>query len=404
VRDHRIDQATGPAVGVTREQQIDGVRRMLGAESKEKERKMQLNEAQVVALVGAQYGSEGKGVIAAKLAHEFQVHIRTGGPNAGHTFMANGMEFVARGLPVGWINQEAELLIGPGAVVDLRLLDAEITEAEARSGLSVRHRVMIDPKAHVVTAPQHKAEGGVQGEAHHEIGSTGEGVGLCRVAKIGRRSLFGARPGVSPAWSHAVQVGNTDTLGIPVGDTVRHVNWMIDADARVLLEGTQGSGLSLTHGEWPYVTSADTNAATMAADAGIAPHLVQSLLVARTFPIRVHGNSGPMFREVDWGYLGVPPETTTVTKKERRIGQWDWDLIERSVMLNRPLGIALTFLDYWDPEARGAERVEDLAALVRRKIEQIEVSLDVPVLFASTGPAGTPILDLVRNTIDRVVA
>lgn len=357
---------------------------------------MTLDDAQVVALVGAQYGSEGKGVIAAAVAHDFDVHARTGGPNAGHTFMAKGEKFVARSLPCGWINPEATCVIGPGAVVDLPLLLEEIAEAEVRMP-GVRDRVMLDEKAHVVTEAQHRFEGGVDGSGHRRIGSTGEGVGMARIARILRTSWM-----QSEHWAKAVMVDHLSAKqldGVRVGDTSRLVNAMIDSGERVLLEGTQGSGLSLTHGPWPFCTSTDTNAAQLAADAGVAPQLVQTLLVARTFPIRVHGNSGPLPGEIEWRALGVEPEVTTVTKKRRRIARWDWGQMLKAVELNRPVGLALTFLDYWDPDCRGAQTREALPLSVVRNIDEIEKMLGVPVVYASTGPAGTPVIDMKARVV-----
>lgn len=344
-----------------------------------------IDSAQVLALVGAQYGSEGKGVIAHHLANRFEVHVRTGGPNAGHTFVHEGQKYVARSLPVGWTNPDAFLFIGPGAVVDLDLLDEEINQAEA-AGYRIRDRLTVDRHAHVIQHEHSKLEGGTSGEAHQLIGSTGEGVGACRMARINRRAVQ------SDQWPVAL-VGDS-AKEVWVGDTAVRVNTLIRAGARVMLEGTQGSALSLTHGEWPYVTSHDTNAATLAADAGIPPQLVETLLVARTFPIRVAGNSGPLEQEVAWESLGLPPEHTTVTKKERRIGYWDWDLVEKAAMLNRPLGFALTFLDYWYPELAGVRDWGGLTDRARRKIEHIEQVLETPCLFVSSGPAGTPIVDV----------
>jgi len=183
-----------------------------------------------------------------------------------------------------------------------------------------------------------------------------------------------------------------------VGDTAAFVNECIDAGSQVLLEGTQGSGLSLTHGPWPYVTSSDTNAAQLAADAGIAPNMVETILVARTFPIRVAGQSGPLPGEMTWEQVGVAPERTTVTKKERRIGRWDWDVVFKAIRLNRPMGLALTFVDYWFPESRGCPEWEALPARAQERIRSLEKVLGIPILYVSTGPAGTPIVNVPLET------
>lgn len=348
---------------------------------------MQIGTSPVLALVGAQYGSEGKGVIAAHLAPQFDVHVRTGGPNAGHTFMYEGRKYVARQLPVGWINPDAVLVIGAGAVIDPQLLEMEVQEVEA-AGYEVRTRLYIDEHAHIIDHVRHAGlEGGVDGTAHSKIGSTGEGVGACRMARINRRSILPDDVAWAKAHTAAEVFGDQST------DTVLLIHKRISAGQRVLLEGTQGSGLSITHGPWPYTTSHDTNAATLAADAGVPPNLVQTLLVARTLPIRVAGNSGPLKHELTWEQVGVEPERTTVTQKQRRIGVWDHELVQRAIMLNDPIGLALTFLDYWFPEDSQIEGWMGLSVEARQRIQDMERQLGLHVNLVSTGPAGTPILE-----------
>jgi adenylosuccinate synthase len=354
----------------------------------------------VLALVGAQFGSEGKGVIAKHLAHSYGAHVRTGGPNAGHTFEHEGRTWVARSLPVGWTNPDAALVIGPGALVDLETLIKEIGVVE-RAGYSVLDRLTVDEKAHIIDPVRHRQfEGGTHGTAHRQIGSTGEGVGPARMAKLAR----GTFPS-DLAWAKARVLGTDYARRLcrfMVTDTTILVNEWINQGTDVLLEGTQGCGLSVTHGEWPYVTSHDTNAATLAADAGIAPGLVETVLVARTFPIRVHGNSGPLYQELAWERLGVEPELTTVTKKQRRIGAWDPALVHKAVRLNRPIGMAITFLDYAWSESRGCERWVDLPVEARRWLANLEDQFGTPVMYVTTGPAGTPVL--VNPGLDRAAS
>lgn len=172
-------------------------------------------------------------------------------------------------------------------------------------------------------------------------------------------------------------------------DTVQVIHDLLDNDAHILLEGTQGSGLSLHHGQWPHVTSADTNSSQLMADAGIPPSkATHSLLVARTYPIRVGGPSGPMFHEMDWtDFEGVEPERTTVTKKIRRIGGWDKALFQRACLLNDPCGIALTFLDYIDPSLAGATYATSILNSPQAMgfIEEVEAQAGAPVVMVGTG-------------------
>lgn len=376
-----------------------------------------MNKTRVTALVGAQFGSEGKGLIAEKIATQYGVHVRTGAPNAGHTYYIDGpvvcsicgidhdrdesamcedgeatssrIKVVARSVPVGASNPNALLLIGPGGLIDLDLLVNEVKELDAL-GLHVSERLIIDERAMIIDPVRHhNFEGGVDGYAHQAIGSTGEGVGPARMAKIARGTMTTPKQG--PAWLNIAQVGEwADVLedaGISIGDTAAILNEQIDQGVPVLLEGTQGSGLSLVHGPWPFCTSSDTNAAQLAVDAGVAPQLITDvILVARSFPIRVAGNSGPLPQETTFEALGQPEERTTVTKKVRRIGIWTDELVRRAIMLNRPTEIALTFGDYLDKSAHGCTMWDALPTGLRDYVADLEERLGVHVNMIGTGP------------------
>lgn len=311
----------------------------------------------VVAVVGGQWGSEAKGLVVAHAADKFDVHIRTGGPNAGHTIWHKGAEkfYVGRSIPCGWINPEAALVIGPGAVMDLDVLDEELHMIQD-DGYLVAGRLYVDANAGVITPAQHAYEGGIKGYAHEAIGSTGEGVGITRIARINRESILPYRDesGMIQAYQFKRAKDYAEWFaerGIVLTDTATFVNRLLDNGSNILLEGTQGSGLSMIHGEWPYCTSADTNAGQLAVDAGISPSLVdETVVVCRTFPIRVAGNSGPMGEEISFEDLGVPEETTTVTKKVRRIAKWSDEVVARAVMLNRPAALVITFMNYLFPD------------------------------------------------------
>ena len=174
---------------------------------------------------------------------------------------------------------------------------------------------------------------------------------------------------------------------------------------RILLEGTQGTSLSIHHGEYPFVTSRDTTVAGCLADAGIAPARVRRvIMVCRTYPIRVGGPSGPMTLEITYEQLaersGIPigqlkeTETTTTTKRQRRLAEFDWTQFQRSVFLNGPTDIALTFVDYLDIKNREAYRFEQLKPDTLRFIEEVERVSGRPVTLISTNFHW-------RNVIDR---
>ena len=342
-----------------------------------------MSKGKLMVLVGGQYGSEGKGAIARHLAFDYNVHVRVGSPNAGHTFYWDGAKHVMQSIPCGWINPNAKIVIGRGALLNMKQLMKELVH--------IMHwypdfldRLIIDENAGVLDEKFHEQEGGVNGEMHRRIGSTGEGVGPARVARINRDpAQFRQFKDVAEEYG-LEQCLRINTPGMLAA-------WQ-DMGFNVLIEGTQGSALSLLHSYWPYCTSIDTNAAGIISEVGIAPSRVTDvLLVCRTYPIRVAGNSGPMKGEIDWGILSamtdgyVHPERTTVTKKIRRVATWDDDLFQQSCILNAPTGIALTFADYIDPSLSGSTDTERVLGShsLHKFIHEHQIS---GIQYISTGP------------------
>jgi len=178
-------------------------------------------------------------------------------------------------------------------------------------------------------------------------------------------------------------------------DVSSRLNESADEGLGIIVEGTQGIGLSLHHSEcFPYATSRDTTPAAFLSEVGLSPLLVtEILLVLRTFPIRVAGNSGPLTREISWEELtrrsGAPEplvETTTVTNKVRRVGEFDWPQALRAVQISRPTGLVIHGLDYLDFGDRGAQDPSELSAKSKRFISEVESRLGAPVVLGFTGP------------------
>ena len=334
-------------------------------------------------LVGGQYGSEGKGAIAAHVANDYGVHVRVGSPNAGHTIWWRGERHVMQTIPCGWINPRAKIVIGRGALVNMTLLMQELAHIEEYYP-DFRDRLHIDPCAGVLDERFRKIEGGTSGEAHRRIGSTGEGVGPARMARIMRSPDDFRLVG-----DVAEEYGIEDLMCVDTPIMLAHLQ---DSGHDVMIEGTQGSALSLYHSFWPYCTSVDTNAAGIIAEVGVAPSRVTDvLMVCRTYPIRVAGNSGPMRGEITWEdlskYVGqdLTPERTTVTKKIRRIARWDSNLYRRACVMNAPTEIALTFCDYVDPNLYGTDSIGDL--LLSSKLKDFVCSHELmDIKYFGTGP------------------
>ena len=345
-----------------------------------------MSRGKLTVLIGGQYGSEGKGAVVAHIANDYNVHVRVGSPNAGHTIYWNGENHVMQSIPCGWINPNAKIVIGRGALINIKQFMKELGHI-LHYYPDFMSRLYIDAEAGILDEKFHEAEGGTEGEMHRRIGSTGEGVGPARVARI-NRDLNEFRQ-----FKHVAEELNL--VGCMVENTPRIIADMQGIGENILIEGTQGSGLSLLHSHYPYCTSIDTNAAGVISEVGIAPSRVTDvILVLRTYPIRVAGNSGPMKNEITWGELSsrigvnLLPEKTTVTKKVRRIAEWDDDLFHQSCILNEPTEFALTFADYIDPKLYGVNIKEEILKSEPLKKFLQEHGLDCEKLkLIGTGPS-----------------
>lgn len=325
-------------------------------------------------VVGGQAGSEGKGAVTGWLAkhRDYRWSVRVGGPNAGHSVVdRRGRKFALRQIPVAAaVSSRTQLVIAAGSEVDLEVLKDEIAQLE-EAGHPVRQRLLIDGEATVLEREH------AETEAEISTGTTGKGIGAARAA----RALRQAR-----------RMKDMPGLDLYVVDTQAVLRDVVRRGQSLLLEGTQGYVLGSHAGEYPYCASGDCRAIDFMAACGLPPMDAEVWLVLRTYPIRIAGDSGPMAEETSWDAVGVPPEFTTVTKKVRRVGEWDWDWARRSVEANRPAGpfaLAITFADYWWPALAGHDGPLDRRRLpvgAEAKLTEIETKLDAQVALLGTGP------------------
>ena len=323
-------------------------------------------------VVGGGYGSEGKGNIAFYLAPEYDILMRVGGPNAAHRVYSASGVFTHYSLPSGTLAGQADLVLGPGAVV----YPPQLLDEIALCGVDHK-RLSIDPHVMIIEEKDKEDEAGLV----DSIGSTRSGTG----AATSRRLLR----------SDGIRLAKDDSDLRPyVRPTYEILERAYSSGMRVMLEGTQGSGLSLHHGPYPYVTSRDTNVAGCLAEAGIAPARVRRVvMVTRTYPIRVGGNSGPLTAELTWKDIeqrsGLhdleKKERTSGTDRLRRVGEPEWDLLRRSALYNAPTDIALTFADYLSKENEEARRYEQLTEETLRYVEEVERVTGARVSLISTG-------------------
>lgn len=329
-------------------------------------------------LVGGQWGSEGKGHIASYLAQEYDVLVRVGGPNAGHTVYRTDGPFTYYHLPSGTQECQALIVIGPGAVLNEHGLRQEIMDAKFSTD-----RLRIDPQAVIIE------EADIQAENSQliDIGSTKQGVGAATARKLLRTA---AKPRVRLA-------RDIPELESYVDKTWKILDKAYQQGNKVLLEGTQGTGLSLHHGDYPYVTSRDTTVSGCLAEAGIAPSRVRrTIMVVRTYPIRVGGKepSGPMGIKLSFAELArrsghsAPSlrkaERTSTTNRPRRIAEFNWLLLRQSASINGPTDIALSFADYICKQNEHARRFEQLTPETINFVEEVERVACAPVSLIAT--------------------
>jgi adenylosuccinate synthase len=312
-------------------------------------------------VVGGQYGSEAKGHVTdqvirqlkredVKFGHRRKVfNIRVGGPNAGHTVIdENGNKFPLRQVPVGAVTG-AVPMIGPGSEIDIEVLAHEL-DILRESGHEFR--LYVHSEATVLTAAHKAIE--TAADLHGKIGSTGKGIGAARAARIMREA--------NTVRQDADLLAYLATHGVKVmypWEWTRMINQAAGGGDHIVVVGVQGYGLGLHAGHYPQSTTADSTAVDFLSAAGVSPWASDDpsdptvWVVAREFPIRVAGNSGPLHNETTWAELGLPEERTTVTQKVRRVGQWDPDLIRRAVEANGGFPhavVVLTMIDQRFPD------------------------------------------------------
>jgi adenylosuccinate synthase len=338
----------------------------------------------VTVVVGAQYGGEGKGKVVAHLTATDQVDfvVRCGGPNSGHTVENGGSKFELKQVPCGFLNPRTRLLLAPGSAIEPSLFLREIAEC----GLTP-DRIGVDANALIVESSDAECERDLF--LRDRFGSTAVGMG----SAVSRRVLR----------TRDVRLAaDAQELKAYVTSVNAELSSAVNRGAKILIEGTQGFGLSLYHTEqWPYCTSRDTTAGSFLGEVGLGPRDVQVIMAVRTFPIRVGGNSGPLPNELSWAQLqtrsGYPypiAEYTTTTKRLRRVAEFDWGVVLRAVTANTPTWLALHGVDYLDFSNRDASSNRELSLSAREFIKQLEGRTNTPIGLVGTGPTLNELIDL----------
>jgi adenylosuccinate synthase len=334
-----------------------------------------------IAVLGAQWGDEGKGKIVDMLTPHFSAVARyQGGHNAGHTVYVRGQKFVLHLIPSGILHPGVTCVIGNGVVVDPQALFTEIDELAAL-GVNVDGRLLVSEKAHVIL-PYHR-ELDVLSEARRgerkigsRIGTTSRGIGPAYEDKIGRRGirvcdLLGDGDALAEEVRENVHARNQiikdSTLDwkpvftqlVAHGERLRP--WVADVSlflasvmargGRVLFEGAQATLLDIDHGTYPFVTSSNASVGGVCTGLGVPPRAIGGVLgVAKAYTTRV--GEGPLPTELHGALADRLRETGqeygASTGRPRRCGWFDAVVVRYSARINGLDGLALTKLDVLD--------------------------------------------------------
>lgn len=353
-------------------------------------------------LIDGQYGSTGKGLLAAYLAKVSPsgghvVHTTNASANAGHTTRWRDRiinseidrHIVTYHLPTGACVRKGNLAyINPGAIVNIPMLLEEKRTVESILGHGIH--VMMHPHAASIEPEDREYEMEVGSQAEH-ISSTRKGVGRALARKVMREGRT--------VQSHAdvLRAAGIQVSPLDLNQHLRH-------GTAVSIEVPQGISLGLNHGSfYPYCTSREVSVAQAMSDAGVHPRFLGMVAMSmRTYPIRVGSldgqSSGPHFydqREVSWEALGVKPEYTTVTHRKRRVFTWSRAQYRESLSKAMPSIVFLNFCNYY----KERRQLEDQITSMVEDHSMIGVK---PQLLFGFGPYIEDVIDNPSEALDRL--
>ena len=338
-----------------------------------------MKEQQVanIAIVGTQWGDEGKGKIVDLLAAEADVVVRfQGGNNAGHTMVVNGEQFISHLIPSG-ILQKKVCVIGNGVVVDPEVLIGEIDYLESKGIAVGPDMLMISDRAHVIM-PYHKLvdHGREKMKGDKKIGTTGRGIGPSYEDKATRRGVrfvdlidpqsfrerlesivpdknfylekFLETETVDPEAIEAQYTQFADRLRPYVCNVSIALQKAMQSGRQILFEGAQGTQLDIDHGTYPFVTSSNTVAGNACNGSGFGPTHIDAVVgILKAYTTRVGEGPFPteLFDETGEALQKKGGEFGATTGRKRRCGWLDGVVASDAVRLNGLTGLAITKLD-----------------------------------------------------------
>ena len=400
-----------------------------------------------VAVIGTQWGDEGKGKIVDLLTEDVAAVVRfQGGHNAGHTLVVEGQKTVLHLIPSGILHSGVNCFIGNGVVLSLPDLFHEIVELE-EAGIGVRDRLEVSSACPLIL-PYHVAldRARENERGNKKIGTTGRGIGPAYEDKVSRRGVRVAdlfdELGFKTKLEEIIDYHNfvlekyfhvrgvpfeavleaslvyADDLRPMVTDVVKELNLLRRSDANILFEGAQGALLDIDHGTYPFVTSSSTTAGAISGGCGVGPLDLDYILgISKAYTTRV--GSGPfpteLFDPVGKHLAEVGNEFGSTTGRPRRCGWFDAHALKQVININSISGICITKLDVLDglgsvaicvdydqvegdvvpvyeqlpgwPESTAELRcLDELPINARAYLDRIESVCEVKIDFVSTGP------------------
>lgn len=333
-----------------------------------------------IAIVGTQWGDEGKGKVVDWLTQNAKVVVRfQGGHNAGHTLYINGEKTVLRLIPSGMLREDSQCYIGNGVVISPDALFLEVDELQERN-VTVLERLKISPACPVIL-PSHIAIDQARELARGKkaIGTTGRGIGPAYEDKVARRALKihdllseeGLREKLESLLEYhnfllekrynqsPISLDETFEKALAWGkrlkplvtDVTTRLSEHRAAGDSILFEGAQGSFLDVDHGTYPYVTSSNVCVGSVSTGAGFGPCYLDYVLgITKAYTTRVGGGPFPTELHDDTGLTLAKRgnEFGAVTGRPRRCGWFDAVLLRRAIQINSITGICLTKMDVMD--------------------------------------------------------
>lgn len=327
-------------------------------------------------VVGGFFGDEGKGKVVSYLAIKDRpsITVRGGvGPNAGHKVEYQGRTYGLRMVPSAFVCPDTRLLIGPGVLVNPKVLLEEISVTGTENRLGVDRQCAIIEERHIEEEKK---------DVHltTRVGTTKTGVGVCQADRVYRKARLAQEfPELSKYLTDVPQ-----ELGDAIGQ-----------GEKVLIEGTQGTYLSLYHGTYPFCTAKDVTASAICSDVGVGPTTVDDVIVVfKAFVTRV--GEGPLENQLSPEELQKRGwiEFGTVTGRLRRAAPFDFKLAKRAVMLNGATQAAITKLDIVYQGCKGAQTIDELPENAREFIHEVERRIGVRVTLIGTGSSTQEMIDL----------